>query len=143
MGLKINTERVKSLAQDLENGFSIFVNKDTGETKILMDNKMGGSNDPLWKEESQEIKKWNNYATIEPPRSYEAFEFMESFIAQVGEPAFRTELEQALHRRGPLNDFISLIESSNYREDWFAHYKQCYVGYLTKHLKWSGVESEG
>ena len=65
-------------------------------------------------------KKWGRYITIEPPESHESFEIMENFVTEITDKNLKNRILDALGNRKPFANFKNLIETSNYREQWFA-----------------------
>ncbi len=142
MSTTLNAEIIKGLVQDLEAGFAIYVNKDTGELKTILDHgdyyDLTGND--YWEKEMEEIEnEWPNLAVVHPPASHESFEYMETFVNKVDEKGFRAELINTLNKRRPFATFKALVESSKYREEWFLHRSSWHYNYLVTQLSYDGI----
>lgn len=65
-------------------------------------------------------EEWETYIRIEPRESSESFGIMEKFVYKVNDEKLKNKLINALNNRRPFANFKSLVESSNYRNEWFA-----------------------
>jgi len=51
--------------------------------------------------------------------SFESYKIMEDFKNQIEDDKFQKNLDQALNKRKPFQNFKNLIDNSEYREQWF------------------------
>jgi len=63
---------------------------------------------------------WENCITVEPRESSESFKIMERFVDVVNDKILKNKLVNALNNRKPFANFKNIVESSNYRKEWFA-----------------------
>lgn len=142
MKVKISKQRAINITQDLESGFKVYVNKENGASKAVLNaDSYGFANKDSQQEDTEEIDTWD-FISIEPPQSYVSFEFMESFLVKVSDSNLQNELQDALHKRGPFAHFKQIVETSNVRHDWFVHNSECYINYLKRELEMSDIEIE-
>jgi hypothetical protein len=144
--MQISKLQVREMADLMNAGHTIYVNKDTGEFKALFElvDLMGymtsDEADP-WKEQRQIIASWERSATIEKLPSHEGFRIMESFADEVDD-MFRDKIIYALNRRKPFAHFKYLVESSEYRHQWFDFKRRKYEEYIIENLLDNGLKVE-
>lgn len=117
--MKLTDEEIKEIAEDLEIGFRVFVHKDTKKRiniRIVEDEQLMGEE----KERDEVEEDPEKYIEFEPMNSREAYRVMERFVNIVEDEAFASKLSDALDRRKPFRKFKDIVESSEYREQWFA-----------------------
>ena len=125
---------VHSVAESIDCGLVCFINPETLEmeqiSKAMLD-------DPQeyylitgvdMNKEKFLHHDWKIYITVEPRESRETFQIMERFIDKLNDNKLRNKLINALNNKRPFAHFKNIVESSNYRNDWFA-FKQ-------KQLEW-------
>jgi hypothetical protein len=140
--MRLTTKQINEIAQELDIGMKVFINKDTLEIKSILDWEDIGDSE-FWEEEMEEIdKKWTNFAVIEKMESWEAFQVMEGFIELVEDKYLSEELSKILTRRSPFANFKAEIESSPYRQNWFDYKQSRFKEYVIKNLKEEGFEIE-
>ena len=116
---------VSKIAEELLADMVCFVNGDTLEIESAPQALI---KDPFEYEfttgdtaEDWDLKheNWENCITVEPMESFESFSIMERFTNEVDDLSFRKKLSKALQRKKPFSNFKYLIESSDYRQQWF------------------------
>lgn len=119
-------ELVHSVAENIDCGLVCFINPETLEVedlpKSMLDDPfefnlrtgMNRENETFLHEE------WETYISIEPRESSESFGIMEKFVYKVSDEKLKNKLINALNNRRPFANFKSIVESSNYRKEWFA-----------------------
>lgn len=133
-------ELVRRIAENIDCGLVCFVNPDTFEMedvpKMMDDDPheyrmltgMSG------KDLNLHHKKWKKCITVVPPESSESFGIMESFIDEVDDKNLKKRVINALSNRRPFANFKSLVESSKYREQWFAFKQRKLEEYVWENL---------
>ena len=97
--MKITTKQINDMAQELEAGMKIFINKDTLEYRTILDWDDLMDPEP-WEEEMEQIEsEWSNYAVIEKMNSSEAFKIMEDFVDEVKDSKLKEDLIKILNRK--------------------------------------------
>ncbi len=127
---------VSKIADSLLAGFICYFNLDTLEVEDVPEFMV---QDPDEYElmtgepgDSIELKhqNWPNYVEIEPMESHESFKIMEYFIDELSDKNFQDKLIIALNRKKPFANFKYLIESSDYRQQWFDYRQTQYEHYV-------------
>ncbi|MCL4483536.1 MAG: UPF0158 family protein [Bacteroidetes bacterium] len=115
---------VHDIAESIDCGLVCFLNPDTLEMEDIPKTLLEEGYDLDEDEEDGTInlkyETWEKCITIEPRESRESFGIMESFIDEVNDKSLKKRLINALSNRRPFANFKNLIETSNYREQWFA-----------------------
>ena len=141
--MKIQTEQIRSISQDLQCGLKIFVNKETYEIKSIIDPDNLYSEPEFWEEELEKIEnEWTDLAVIKKMESWEAFRTMENFVDEIENEKFKQDLMKILNRKSPFANFKAEIESSQYRQRWFNFRDNIYEEFVTNQLKSENMEFE-
>jgi len=133
-------ELVRRTAESIDCGLVCFINPKTLETeevpKELMYDVVEFDDDEDESDNEFELNhfKWARYITIEPPESHESFEIMERFVAEITDKNLKDRILNALGNRKPFANFKNLIETSNYREQWFAFKQRKLEEYVWDYL---------
>ncbi len=139
--MKIPSELIHEIAQELEAGMKVFLNKDNLEIKSVPDwDDM--EIDP-WEEDLDEIdKKWNNFMEFTKMESREAYKVMEYFIGEVEDERFCEGLVRILNRKSPFANFKAEVETSPYRQKWFDFKQTKYEEYVKAIIEAEEFEAE-
>lgn len=134
--IKPTKKQINEMAQGLDGGMDVHFNLKTGKViEILGGNLMEIDEETAkeaFAEQIEEIEETDEEdlisLTVLP--SFEAFKIMEGFCEAVEDAKFKEELELALDRRKPFQNFKHAVDYSDYRQDWFdfkQNYLECYV----------------
>ena len=127
---KVPTKIIKEIAENIDCGMVCFINTDTLETENAPQTFI---EDPEEFEmitgmtaEDMKLKylDWENYITVIPLESYEAFKIMEYFVDTVSDKILQNKLIDALNRKKPFAGFNSVVDNSDYRQKWFDFKQQ-------------------
>ncbi|MCD4792401.1 MAG: UPF0158 family protein [Bacteroidales bacterium] len=127
---KVHRKIIKEIAENIDCGMVCFINTETLETENAPQTFI---EDPEEFEmitgmtaEDMKLKylEWENYITVNPLESYEAFKIMEYFIDTVVDKILQNKLIDALNRRKPFAGFNSVVDNSDYRQKWFDFKQQ-------------------
>ena len=133
--MKITSEKINEIAQELEAGMKVYLNRETLEIKPILDWEDISDNE-IWEEEVEDIlKEWSSYLVISKMESREAFRVMEEFADSVEDEVFREWLIKILNRKSPFANFKAEVESSPYRQNWFDFRLKKYEEYVKEHLE--------
>ncbi|WP_026776897.1 UPF0158 family protein [Polaribacter sp. Hel_I_88] len=118
------TNIIKEIASHLECGENCYYNPKTNEL-ITIPQSLENDEDEEFMEFFQEtINKIKNhkkdYIRIPVLESFESFKIMENFVDEISDKIFKNRLENMLQKRKPFRNFKDEVESSVYREAWFA-----------------------
>jgi hypothetical protein len=140
--MKLTSKQINEIAQDLECGMKVFINRDNLEFRTILD--WGDFYDPgPWTEELEKIEsEWTDYVVIEKLESREAFRIMEDFIDEIDDTSFRQDLIKILNRKSPFANFKAEIESSDFRQQWFTFRTKKFEEYVKDQLEMENIEFE-
>ncbi len=138
--MKINKKQILDIAKRLENGNNVYLNKDTGEYKSLPDIDEFSTDGEFNTDELRKITNhWENYMIFTRMEPWELFEIMEEFLYKV-DREFQGKLLDALYKTKPFDKFQHLVETSKYRDDWFAFKDEKYTNYVMEQLQAEGID---
>jgi len=139
---RLTKKQVYDISQELQCGMKVFVNTDTLEYKSVPD--MDDMDDfGFWDEELEKIDNtWKRFITIEKMSSREGYQIMENFVDELRGGYFKENLIKILARKSPFANFKAEVESSEFREKWFAFRDAAYVEYVQEELEISDVAFE-
>ena len=142
MANQLSKKQVFDISQELQCGMKVFVNTDTLEYKSVLD--MDDMDDlGCWDEELGEIENtWKRFFTIEKMSSREGYQIMEDFVNELRDGYFKENLIKILERKSPFANFEAEVESSEFREQWFAFRDAAYVEYVQEELEMNDVAYE-
>jgi hypothetical protein len=141
--MKISSKEIIEIAQELESGSNIYINRDTLEFKSIFDWEDSYGDTEIWEEEQEKIEKeWKNYIIINKMESREGFKVMEEFTYEVKDERLQEDLINILNRKSPFANFKFEIESSEYREQWFKFRTKKHEEFLKQKLKLEDIEFE-
>ena len=139
----ITSKQVKAMARELQNGFNVYLNQDTGEYYALPDIEQYSINGKFDTEAHRRITDhWDQYIIITCMESYELFEIMEEFMFEV-DPEFHFKLLESMYRKNPLENFQYHVETSEYRDNWLSFFELKYIKYVEDNLISAGLHVEG
>ena len=122
-------ELVHNVAENIDCGLVCFINPETLEVEEIPKGMLDGFSDfslnsELDDEEDDEQKflheDWESCISVEPRESNESFKIMEKFVDEVNDKNLKNKLVNTLNNRRPFANFKNIVESSNYRNEWFA-----------------------
>jgi hypothetical protein len=142
MANQLSKKQVFDISQELQCGMKVFVNTDTLEYTSVLD--MDDMDDfGFWDEELEKIENtWKRFITIEKMSSRKGFQIMEGFVDELGDGYFKENLIKILNRKSPFANFKAEVESSEFREQWFAFRNAAYVEYVEEELEMNDVAFE-
>jgi len=142
--MKIPTEIINEIADNLEMGFMCYFNKDTsqliaipGEVDLYLDE----DDDELyefepWYEDAKIIKASpDSFIQVDEMPTNESFRIMEDFIETVGDENLQQKLLRAIQMRKPFAHFKEEIhDAGEERERWFAFKRERMIEYVKEQL---------
>lgn len=132
--MKVTSSKINEIAQELEAGMKVYLNRETLEIKSILDWE-DISDDESWEEELEEmVKEWSDFVVLTKMESWEAFKVMEEFVDTIEDETFCEGLIKILSRRSPFANFKAEIESSPYRQNWFDFKLRKYEDYVREQL---------
>jgi hypothetical protein len=141
--MRITLKQINEVAQELEAGMKVYINKETLEIKPILDWEDSYGDTEIRDEEMEEIEKnWFNYQVVEKMESWEAFKIMEEFAELVDDKELSNELIKILSRKSPFANFKAEVEASPYRQNWFDFRLGRYEDYVKEQLESEGFSIE-
>jgi hypothetical protein len=136
--MKLTEEQIKSIAEELETGFKVYLNIETKEIKSIIDfdNNYDADTEP-WEDDIKEIEEnFDKYLKFEKMDSRESFQVMEEFVVTVDDEELRKKLEIGLSLSKPFRNFKDIIDDENeYRKNWFAFKSTKYIEFVKEQLE--------
>ena len=140
--MKLTAKQINEIAQDLETGMKIFINKKTLEYRAILEWDDMVDPEP-WEKMLEEIEnEWEDFSVIEKMISHDAFRIMEDFVDEVADTKLAEDLIKILNRKSPFANFKDEIEYSDYRKQWFAFRTRKYEEYVKQQLEYENIEYE-
>lgn len=136
--IELTKEQIKSIAEELEVGFNIYLNIETKEIKSILDfNNNFHADTELWEEDIKEIEEnYDKYLEFDKMDSRESFQVMEEFVETVRDKKLREKLELGLNLSKPFRNFKDIIDDENeYRKKWFAFKSAKYIEFVREQLE--------
>ena len=140
--MKLTSEHINSIAQELEAGMKVFINKETLEYNSIPDYDDMADYE-FWNEEIEKIEReWADYIVITKLDSYSAFKIMEGFLDEIEDQNLKEDLARILYRKSPFANFKIVIESSKFRKAWFDYRTKRHEEYVREQLDYEKIEHE-
>lgn len=140
--MKLSLEVINKIAQELEAGMKVYLNKKTLEYEPILDWENITETD-FWEKEARKIeKKWKDYIVITKMESRESFNIMVDFVDEVEDTRLKEDLIKILNRKSPFANFKMEVESSSHRQKWFDFRIKCYKDYVREQLDLENIEHE-
>lgn len=139
---KYTPELIHSLAQSISAGFVCYLNPDSLEVveipKDLSDMTEFDEDDLFQADLDRVENDWEKCITIEPPEPFESFKYMVGFAESDDLPApLRKLLVTALANRKPFRNFKNIVDSSDFRQQWFDFEQSCLEEYVRHTIEFS------
>ena len=134
--MKLSEENLKEIAGLLDTGMDCFYHLPTGQIEYHPD-----LNDPyfepeFWTDVIEKIKnEEENYVRFEKMDSYESYRVMEDFASSLEDYNFKNQLLLALTKPKPFRNFKNLIDSSDFRNEWFAFKDRVYIEFVRRQVE--------
>ncbi len=140
--MKLLAKQIREIAQLLEAGMKVFLNRETLEYRSILDWDDMVDPEP-WEEEMEKIDtEWADYIVISKMESRDAFRIMEDFLYEVDDQKQRENLIKILGRRSPFANFKAEIESSDYRQKWFDFRTKNFEDHVREQLDDENIKYE-
>lgn len=114
---------IKSIAQELDCGFDCFYNIKTKEVISIPNfGKMMDEGDfrDAFSAELEKVNQCkNDFIKFEALDSFESFKIMERFVTTLTDKNIQLELQRVLANKKPFENFNKIMDHSEYRIDWF------------------------
>jgi hypothetical protein len=140
--MKVTSKQINEIAQYLETGMKVYLNKETLEFESILD--WDDMTDPEpWDEIIRKIEnEWRDVMIFEKFESRDAFQIMEDFVYEIDDLKLKEDLIKILNRKSPFANFKAEIESSAYRQKWFDFRTMKHEEYVKRQLADESIEYE-
>lgn len=134
--MTLTEEHIADIAEWLECGMTCYFHRPTGTIEYHPDPL-----DPYFEPEIlQDVidrieDDWDNYDRFEKMNSTEGFRVMENFAHALTDLKFQERILHRLSNPKPFQNFKILVESSEYREDWFEFKKNAYIEFVKRQIR--------
>jgi len=141
--MKLTSKQVNEIAQDLQAGMKVFINRENLEIRTILDwDDMYGDSE-IWEEELKKIDdEWTDYVVLEKLESRESFRIMEAFVDEVDDEKMKEDLIKILNRKSPFANFKAEVEDSLFRQKWFDFRTKKFEEYVKDQLEMNDLEYE-
>ena len=136
--MNLTDKQFAEIADNLLAGMIVVLEKKTGKIDFHpeeMDYFFDDEENP-WKELIDKVEENpEEYILVEPMPSYESFKVMERFANRLEVGDVKTEAIRALNMRKPFRNFKDVVESSEYRQDWFDYQLQENIDWVKRQVE--------
>ncbi len=132
--MNLSTDTIKQIAEELECNLEVYINKTTKEVHSFVPNFEDFIDEETDKEFNNIQNNPDDYFTLEPMHSSEAFAVMENFASQLNDETLKIQLTTILKLKSPFANFNQIIHNSDKREDWFAFKSNAYCQYVEENI---------
>ena len=109
--MKISQKQIGEIAESLECGEKVFINRETFEIRTIFDFTDSYGDTEIFEEELEEIEReWTDYVVLSKMESWEAFKIMEAFINEIDDERLAENAVKILNRKSPFANFKYEIE---------------------------------
>ncbi len=140
--MKITSAQINEIAQMLEGGMYVYINRETLEMEFIPDLDNFGDLEP-WEELHNKVTEEWDSLVIEPMETWESFKIMENFIYEIPDKNFQQNLVGILNRKRPFAHFKAAIDNSDYRQQWFDFKGKMHEEYVMAQLEVEKIPVEG
>lgn len=132
----IPEQKIKEIAEWLETGMMVFYHKQTGEIFYHPDPYDPYFDPEPWQEKIDKIEsEREKYLRFESMESWQAFKVMEHFADSLSDLKFKGMVYDRLSRKKPFQNFKMLVESSDYRQEWFDFRDNATIEWVKEQLE--------
>jgi len=134
--MTLSDEHILKIAELLECGMICFYHRPSGTVESHPDPDDIYSDMEGWEDTIDKIENdRDNYETFKKMSSNEGFEIMEKFANSLADSSFKDKVLGRLSRRKPFQNFKMLIDSSDYRQNWFEFKKNAYIDFVKEQVE--------
>jgi len=140
--MKVTSKQINEIAQLLETGMKVYLNKDTLEFESVLN--WDDMTDPEpWDEIIRKIEnEWRDVMIFEKFESRDSFQIMEDFVDEIDDLKLKEDLIKILTRKSPFANFKAEIETSAYRQKWFDFRTMKHEEYVKRQMADESIEYE-
>lgn len=134
--MTLTDENIVEIAELLDCGMICYFHRPIGTVESHpAPNESYFDPDP-WQDIIDRVENdWGNYEQFEKMDSNQEFQTMENFAYSLTDLKFRDKILDRLSKRKPFQNFKILINSSDYRQDWFDFKEKAYIDHVKQHIE--------
>lgn len=132
---------VSEIAETIMMGMICFLNPDTFEIEFIPREMIVDPEEyemitgEIYSDAEMKYLKWREFIEVEPMETHESFMVMEHFIDKISDHNLQKRLICALNRRKPFANFKYIVETSEYRQQWFDFRQKQWELYVWDFIK--------
>lgn len=134
--MTLTDKQISEIADLLDCGMVCFYHRTTGEIESHPD-PYGLYFDPeSWQDVISKVENdWANYAKFKKMNSNEGFQMMENFAHSLSDNYFRDKILDQISRGKPFQKFKRLIDSSDFRQEWFDFKLNANINFVKRQIE--------
>jgi len=134
--MALTKEHISEIVGLLDSGMICYYHRQTGTIESHPDPDHPYFDPEPWQDIIDKIgNDRDNYDRFEKMNSNEGFRVMENFAHSLSDRNFRDKVLDRLSKGKPFQNFKTLIDSSDYRQDWFDFKKQAYIDFAKRQIE--------
>lgn len=131
----LTEEQISKIVELLDCGMICFYHQPSGTIESHPDPDDIYSDLEGWQDTIDKIQNdRDNYETFKKMNSTEGFELMEKFAHSLADTSFRNKILNGISKKKPFQNFKMLIDSSDYRQEWFDFKKNAYINFVKEQV---------
>jgi len=134
--MKLTEENIAEIAELLDCGMQCFYHLPTGIIESHPNPDDPYFDPEPWQDTIDKIEEdIENYQPFHKMDSNQGFQVMENFAHALTDTSFRQRILDRLSRKKPFQNFKHLIDTSEYRQDWFTFKKKAYIAFVQQQIE--------
>jgi hypothetical protein len=134
--MMLTDEHIAEIADLLDSGMICYYHRPTGTIEYYPDPDNLYFDPEPWQDVIDKVENdFDNYDRFEKMDSNEGFQVMENFAYSLTDNHFREQILNQLSKRKPFQHFKILIDSSDYRQDWFDFKRNAYIDFVKEQIE--------
>lgn len=134
--MTLTDEHISDIAELLDNGMMCFYHRPTGTIESHPDPDDPYFDPEQWQDIINKIESdWDNYYRFKKMDSDQGFRVMENFAYSLTDKNLSDIILERLSRRKPFQNFKILIDTSDYRQDWFDFKEKAYIDFVKSQIE--------
>ncbi|HBH22219.1 MAG TPA: hypothetical protein DDY13_02230 [Cytophagales bacterium] len=120
--MKLTEKQIEEIADNLDCGMRCFYNLKSCEINTILnfDSWIGVDEGPSGEQLKEIDENWDDYFVFPGFESYESFQIMADFAAEINDKGLQNKLVNALKGRKPFQNFKWQIDNTGgFRQQWF------------------------
>ena len=134
--MTITDKHISEIADLLDCGMICFYHETTGKIESHPDPDGLYFDPESWQDVISKVERdWANYIKFEKMNSNEGFQLMENFAHSITDKTFKNKILDQLSGEKPFQKFKRLIDSSDFRQEWFDFKKNATIDFVKRQIE--------